>query len=347
MAKSDARNLLKRIALFHLRKGVSPQQLRGCLANLVSSRTCRRWSALVRKTGKLAKEKKRGKRKTVRIRKIVRKVKYRIRRKKNQRRIAEDLQISVGSVNNIINKNLRLRFYICRKSCLLTPQYKLKRHKFCRRVDGVTTLADLKKFMFSDEKNFVAIPVTNRRNAGVYAHSRAEADAIGSRAIRSQHPQTIMVWLGITWNGLTQPIFFERGERLNAKLYIDKVLTHVKREGERLFQHGHWTFQQDGAPAHRSKVSQRWCEQHLPNFWKADVWPPNSPDLNPMDYGVWGEVMRHMKRELADWNEFKQEIQDAIGMVSKAFCQRTLRQWLRRIDHCKIKKGGYIDDLFK
>ncbi len=66
-----------------------------------------------------------------------------------------------------------------------------------------------------------------------------------------------------------------------------------------------------------------------------------------MDYGVWGEVMRHMKRELDDWNEFKREIQRAIGMVSKAFCQQTLRQWLSGVHHCKIKKGGYIDDLFK
>lgn len=347
MVKSDVRNSLKNIALFHLRKGVSPQQLRQRLGNQVSLRTCWSWSALVKKTGKLAKEKKRGRRKTVRTRKIVRKVKYRIRRKKSQRRIAEDLQISIGSVHNIIRQNLRLRFYICRKSCHLTPQHKRKRRIFCRRVDGVTTLADLKKIMFSDEKNFVAIPITNRRNAGVYAHSREEADEIGSRATRSQHPSTIMIWMGITWNGLTQPIFFERGERLNAQLYMDKVLTHVKREGERLFQHGQWTYQQDGAPAHRSKVSQRWCEQHLPNFWKAGIWPPNSPDLNPMDYGVWGEVMRHMKQELANWDEFKREIQRAIGMVSKAFCQRTLRQWLQRIHHCKIKKGDYIDDLFK
>ena len=269
MVKSDVRNFQKTAALFHLRKGVSPQQLPGIFGNLVSLRTAWRWSALVKKTGKLAKEKKRGRRKTVRTRKIVKKVSSRVRHRNSQRQIAEDLQISVGSVNNIINQNLRLRYYICRKSCLLTPQNKRKRHNQSRRIDGAAngvTLADLKKIMFSDEKNFVAIPVTNRRNAVVYVHSRAEADAFGSRPTRNQHPQTIMVWLGVTWNGLTQPIFFERGERLNAKLYIDKVLTHMNREGERLFQHGHWTYQQDGVPAHRSKVSQQWCEQYLPSF---------------------------------------------------------------------------------
>jgi transposase len=344
MAKSD---VLRNITLFHLRKGVSPQRLRGLLGNLVSLRTIWRWAAMVKRTGKLKRKKIPGRPKTVRTRSIINNVRHRIRRGKSQRQIADDLQISRKSIQNIIGQNLHQRFYICRKSCLLTPQHKRKRRQFCRWADQTITRADLRNIMFSDEKNFVAIPITNRRNSGVYAHSRTEADAIGSRAIRSQHPTTIMVWLGITWNGLTQPIFFERGEKLNARLYIDKVLTHVKREGDRLFQHGHWTYQQDGAPAHRSGVSQRWCQQHLPNFWKADVWPPNSPDLNPMDYGVWGEVMRHMKRELTDWNEFKREIQHAIDMVSKAFCQRTLRQWLSRVHHCKIKKGGYIDDLFK
>jgi len=29
-----------------------------------------------------------------------------------------------------------------------------------------------------------------------------------------------------------------------------------------------------------------------PTFISLDVWPPNSPDLNPVDYKVWG-VMQH------------------------------------------------------
>ena len=203
------------------------------MGNLVSSRTCRRWSSLVKRTGKLTKEKKRGRRKTVRTRKILNMVRHRVRRGKSQRRIAETLGISRGSVQNIIHQNLRLRFYICRKTCLLTPQHMRKRRKFCRWVDNTITRVDLRSIMFSDEKNFVAIPITKRRNAGVFAHSRAEADEYGSRAIRTQHPLTVMVWLGITWNGLTQPIFFEPGQKLSARLYIDNVLPHVKREVKR------------------------------------------------------------------------------------------------------------------
>ena len=48
---------------------------------------------------------------------------------------------------------------------------------------------------------------------------------------------------------------------------------------------GHpYLFQQDGAPAYTSKVTQTWLSQNLPNFWGKEVWPPSSPDCIPLDY---------------------------------------------------------------
>ena len=29
------------------------------------------------------------------------------------------------------------------------------------------------------------------------------------------------------------------------------------------------------------------CKELFPEAWGKDVWSPNSPDLNPMDYSVW------------------------------------------------------------
>jgi hypothetical protein len=25
----------------------------------------------------------------------------------------------------------------------------------------------------------------------------------------------------------------------------------------------------------------------FPGFWGKDMWPPSSPDFNPMDFGIW------------------------------------------------------------
>jgi len=43
-------------------------------------------------------------------------------------------------------------------------------------------------------------------------------------------------------------------------------------------------FHQDSAPAHTACQTQANCT----DFIAKDEWPPNSPDLNPLDYHVWG-----------------------------------------------------------
>ena len=30
--------------------------------------------------------------------------------------------------------------------------------------------------------------------------------------------------------------------------------------------------------------------KNMPAYWPADWWPPYSPDLNPLDYNIWGYV---------------------------------------------------------
>ncbi|QQP36618.1 Uncharacterized protein FKW44_021773, partial [Caligus rogercresseyi] len=41
-----------------------------------------------------------------------------------------------------------------------------------------------------------------------------------------------------------------------------------------------YTFQQDSAPAHKTKFVQSWSKKNVPNFWDFITWPPNSSDLN-------------------------------------------------------------------
>jgi len=50
----------------------------------------------------------------------------------------------------------------------------------------------------------------------------------------------------------------------------------------------YFTFQQDGAPSHRARETVELLKQATPDFIPPSLWPPNSPDLNPVDYMVWG-----------------------------------------------------------
>jgi len=88
--------------------------------------------------------------------------------------------------------------------------------------------------------------------------------------------------------------------------FLDKGWT--KRSINRLFQkqqmlpvmrriaEGVFVFQQDSAPAHRA------CEivqQQTPGFFSPDLWLPNSPDLNPVDFRIWGLMQERVYKTAA------------------------------------------------
>ena len=53
-------------------------------------------------------------------------------------------------------------------------------------------------------------------------------------------------------------------------------------------------FQHDGAPAHSTRIVRDWLDQRFPGRWIGRggpvSWPLRSPDLNPLDFFLWGHV---------------------------------------------------------
>ena len=65
-------------------------------------------------------------------------------------------------------------------------------------------------------------------------------------------------------------------------------------------------FQQDGAPAHRARHTITYLEQKKPDFIPPTVWPPNSPDLNPVDYSIWSVMQEKVYRsKITDVDELE------------------------------------------
>ena len=64
-----------------------------------------------------------------------------------------------------------------------------------------------------------------------------------------------------------------------------------------------YVWQLDGAPAHNANRTQDWCRANLPHFWEKELWPPSSPDVNPLDFFVWGVAERDTKRSPTNTKE--------------------------------------------
>jgi len=41
-----------------------------------------------------------------------------------------------------------------------------------------------------------------------------------------------------------------------------------------------------------ARQTQNWLTANCNDFIAKDQWPPNSPDLNPLDYPVWGAMLQ-------------------------------------------------------
>ena len=96
-----------------------------------------------------------------------------------------------------------------------------------------------------------------------------------------------MVWVGVLSKDKTPLVFIPPGARVNAKYYENDIIRKVVIPwGKKVFGRRQWTFQQDGAPAHSAKATILLLKKEISNVWCKGVWPPYSPDLNPMDYSI-------------------------------------------------------------
>ena len=79
------------------------------------------------------------------------------------------------------------------------------------------------------------------------------------------------------------------------------------------------------------------------------MWPPNSPDLNPVDYAVWGSLqeMVYHRKTFTSVQELKRAIVTAWQQLSQAFLDRSrpIGEWRRRLENVVQCNGGHIEHV--
>ena len=105
-----------------------------------------------------------------------------------------------------------------------------------------------------------------------------------------------------------------------------------------------YVFQQDSAPAHAAKKTQEWCRQNMHLTWTKEFWPPNSPDLNPLDYFVWGEVERVSNKNAHHSREaLKRTIQETMEVMDRTVVKRACGRFRSRLERMVAAEGGFIE----
>lgn len=100
-------------------------------------------------------------------------------------------------------------------------------------------------------------------------------------------------------------------------------------------------FQQDGAPPHTASIAiplqfcpgstQRWLATNSIRQLNAGVWPPMSPDLNPVEH-LWPLVLRNIGHKVFNSKEdLWSELQRAFSEISPTAIRKLYSSMSRRI----------------
>jgi len=269
---------------------------------------------------------------------------------RSQRQIAQDLSISRSSVQRIV-KGLKLKAYKRIRTSHRDCNVRQRRKTRCKSLYDRLSTEDVRKIVFTDEKDFTLEVAKNTQNDRVYGFRKKEIDPSRLYHETSRFSKKVMVSAGISWEGKTQIHFINtKTAKVNSESYINLLNNGLLPDCRRLYPDEDYIFQQDGAPSHTSRLTQNHLEQNTPNFIKKNEWPPQSPDCNPMDYSIWDSLSQKVysgRNTKFTETELKEKIIEAWDDILLNEVRHSISSWKKRLRVVCQQGGGHIDHLLK
>jgi len=155
-----------------------------------------------------------------------------------------------------------------------------------------------------------------------------------------------MVSVGMSKLRCTHLIFVDPGAKINGcynreVLLNQQLLTAIRQvSGDFLVLH------QDSAPVHRARETIKLLQRETPVFISPDLRPPNSQDLNPVDYKIWGVMQdRVYQKKVKDVNELSERLVKVWAVMQQNVIDDAIDQWRRRLRACAWARGGHFEYL--
>ena len=264
------------------------------------------------------------------------------------RKLSAATQISRSSLHRILRTNLQLKPYKIQESQELKPGDCKARLNFCKKIKQLIESGeiDVSEIIFSDESHVYLKSSPNKQNVRQWLAEKPK-----TRSPVPLHSAKVTVWCGFNSTKIFGPYFFENSETGEALTVTKERYTAMLAE---IFPddsddvNTKTVFQQDGAPAHTSRMvidflNHRFSGRLISKSSNL-LWPPRSPDLNPLDFYFWS----HMKQKVHEGSpqtrmEVKNLISAFVSSISPDLLGRVIQQFNVRIRRCIAAKGGLFE----
>ena len=117
------------------------------------------------------------------------------------------------------------------------------------------------------------------------------------RVTKTKFPATVMVFGVVSSEGPNMPPhIFEVGLKVNTKAYLDVLKSVVIPWCNQVADGRPWMWQQDSAPAQKSKETQAWLQKECYDFVPFFHWHPPLPTCTS-----WTTLFGHTSRTSPTW----------------------------------------------
>uniref|UniRef100_A0A1B6L5Q6 DUF4817 domain-containing protein n=1 Tax=Graphocephala atropunctata TaxID=36148 RepID=A0A1B6L5Q6_9HEMI len=265
------------------------------------------------------------------------------------RRLASAVRISHSSVWRILNNQLLYPYHVQRVQALSEHDYP-NRQRFCEEIRGKCARNPdfLTSVLFTDKAGFNRNGIMNFHNT----HHWADENPYVIKQSRFKNTFSLNVWVGIIRDSLIGPVFLPpRPNGLNYFHFLQNDLWEVMEDVPLRVRDRMW-FMHDGAPPHFSIVVRAYLNERFRNKWMGrggpTVWPARSPDLNPIDFFVWGHLTSMVySTPVENVEQLRGWIEDGCQRIREmpGIFERVRQSMSRRLEDCVRVNGGHIEHL--
>jgi hypothetical protein len=146
----------------------------------------------------------------------------------------------------------------------------------------------------------------------------------------------VLVWGAMTYRGAG--MLTRVDGRLNGTGYVN-ILENFAVPSAHLLGYGdNYWLQDDNVPCHRVRIVHDWKED---NGISCIQWPPQSPDLNPIE-NLWWDVKCALKNKLSrNMGELEANVVASWEAIPRERCSRLVRGMPNRIQAVIEVHGGH------
>ena len=205
------------------------------------------------------------------------------------------------------------------------------------------------KYIISTDESWISMNNINRFRKIYWSKKGEKVPQIVKKKFATTHPKKFMFTAGICARGETAMYIVPEKTKVNRWYFIKYVLTPlVKYDIPRLYpgEEKKVVLHFDSATSHTAPVVYKWLKDHHVKFIKKGDWPPNSPDLSPMDYAVNGIIKQKLfARRAVAISGLKRHLTQVWNNFPLSTCYKAMEAWPDRVKQVEKNQGYHIENM--